>query len=97
MGVQSDNLPTTSPLVKGNGYSNWGEGEIGKAQKVLTNVEKTPKVREKPFLFLDDDGEYKIFVPAIRENSRGISWGEGKANDGMGEGKILSLERILYC
>lgn len=97
MGVQSDNLPTTSPLVKGNGYSNWGEGEIGKPQKVLTNVEKTPKVREKPFLFLDDDSEYKIFVPAIRENSTGISWGEGKANDGMGEGKILSLEEFYIA
>lgn len=94
MGVVSDSLPTTNELINGNGYSNWGVAGENNAQQVTTNILQTPTVKEKPFLFLDDDGEYKIFVPALRTNSSGVSWGNGKANDGMGEGEILSLDNF---
>jgi hypothetical protein len=38
-----------------------------------TVVDTTPQVREKPFLYIDN-GEYKVFVPALRSNSTGTSW-----------------------
>jgi hypothetical protein len=38
-----------------------------------TTIATTPTVREKPFLYLDN-GEYKVFVPALRQNSSGTDW-----------------------
>jgi hypothetical protein len=61
-----------------------------------TRVDEAPVIREKPFLFYDDSGEYKVFVPGLRYNEKGPSWGEGKANDGMGEGEILDLLGKFY-
>ncbi|MDE6212346.1 MAG: Ig-like domain-containing protein, partial [Lachnospiraceae bacterium] len=106
MGVQAANNltgETGKPLRNGNGYTNWGikgatskDDQVG-AQQVVTEITNTPKISEKPFLYLDDDGEYKVFVPAVRENASGISWGEGKANDGMGEGTSLSLSMFYIA
>ncbi len=31
-----------------------------------TVVDKTPVIREKPYLFIDGSGEYRVFVPALR-------------------------------
>jgi hypothetical protein len=42
-----------------------------------TVVDNTPKIREKPFLYVDSGGLYRVFVPAIRENARGTSWASG--------------------
>ncbi|GAA3771265.1 discoidin domain-containing protein [Plantactinospora mayteni] len=39
-----------------------------------TVVAQTPVVREKPFLYIDGTGEYRVFVPALRSNSQGTSW-----------------------
>ncbi|AGZ44679.1 discoidin domain-containing protein [Actinoplanes friuliensis] len=39
-----------------------------------TVINTTPTVREKPFLYVDSTGEYKVFVPALRQNSTGTSW-----------------------
>lgn len=47
----------------------------------------TPVVSEKPFLFLGDDGRYKVFKPAIRRDSRGVSY----TPESMGEGEIIDL------
>ncbi len=78
------------------GYTNWGIGKTSdNSHQVVTEITETPKISEKPFLYLDD-GEYKVFVPAVRYNVRGISWGEGKPNDGMGAGKSLSLLQDFY-
>ncbi|MEU1367737.1 discoidin domain-containing protein [Streptomyces sp. NPDC005803] len=41
-----------------------------------TTLDTTPVSREKPFLYLDG-GEYKVFVPAKRDNARGTSWANG--------------------
>lgn len=98
--IAANNLTdvTGTKLKNNNGYTNWGiPGTPGKDDKgknphqVITEITSTPKISEKPFLYIDDDGEYKVFVPAVKTNARGVSWGEGKANDGMGEGKSLPL------
>ena len=42
-----------------------------------TKVERTPIVREKPFLQVDAKGNWSVLVPAIRTNSEGITWHGG--------------------
>ncbi len=33
--------------------------------------------REKPFLYVDSAGAYQVFVPALRQNTQGVSWANG--------------------
>jgi hypothetical protein len=47
-----------------------------------TVVNQAPVVREKPFLYVDSSGNYQVFVPALRTNSSGISWGNGTTPPG---------------
>jgi hypothetical protein len=44
-----------------------------------TVVAKTPVLREKPFLFVDELGQYNVFVPALRRDAAGPSWTAGAA------------------
>lgn len=64
----------------------------GGAWNNVSRVETTPVIREKPFLFIGDDGRYKIFRPALRTDSKGPSWGVGN----MGAGEILDLINEFY-
>ena len=45
----------------------------------MTTVDRTPTVREKPFLTIAGDGSYRVFVPALRRNSVGPTWTSGPA------------------
>jgi hypothetical protein len=42
-----------------------------------TKVERTPVVREKPFLQVDSKGNWSVRVPLLRVDSRGITWRGG--------------------
>lgn len=42
-----------------------------KAYTVITN---TPLIAEKPYLYLDTNGNYAVMVPALQTNSTGITW-----------------------
>ncbi|MFD9701641.1 discoidin domain-containing protein [Lentzea sp. NPDC059081] len=42
-----------------------------------TTVDNSPVTREKPYLYIDSSGSYRVFVPALRTNSRGTSWENG--------------------
>lgn len=53
----------------------------------VTFVETTPVVREKPFLFLGNDGRYKVFRPAQRRDSKGVSY----TRTDKGDGEVLDL------
>ena len=44
-----------------------------------TTVAASPVTREAPFLYLDAEGHYKVFVPSTRVNSVGTSWSSGPA------------------
>ncbi|MCE9579543.1 MAG: coagulation factor 5/8 type domain-containing protein [Deltaproteobacteria bacterium] len=44
-----------------------------------TVVDKVPVVREKPFLTIDGQGDYQVFVPALRKDRQGTSWANGPA------------------
>ncbi|MFJ2439702.1 MULTISPECIES: coagulation factor 5/8 type domain-containing protein [unclassified Streptomyces] len=49
-----------------------------------TTVARTPRVREKPFLYVDDAGAYQVFVPALRDHSLGTTWsGTAPAGDSV--------------
>lgn len=41
-----------------------------------TTLATTPLSREKPYLFADDKGEYKVRVPSAKRNTSGTSWSE---------------------
>ncbi|HET6533925.1 MAG TPA: adenylyl cyclase [Actinoplanes sp.] len=43
-----------------------------------TTLETTPLSREKPYLFVDERGAYKVRVPAAKRGTRGISWADGQ-------------------
>ncbi|GLX97345.1 adenylyl cyclase [Herbidospora sp. NEAU-GS84] len=42
-----------------------------------TTLDTNPVSREKPYLFVDAEGEYQVRVPAVQKNSRGITWANG--------------------
>jgi hypothetical protein len=42
-----------------------------------TTVTNTPLIAEKPYLYLDSDGNYAVMVPAMRTNSIGTTWAAG--------------------
>lgn len=65
---------------------NWAEGGN------VTFIPTTPVIREKPFLFMGEDGRYKVFRPALRRECKGISY----TRESMGEGIILDLEQDFF-
>lgn len=44
-------------------------------------IEQVPVVREKPFLTIDAQGRFSVFVPELVRNGRGVSW-HGKSTPG---------------
>ena len=57
-----------------------------------TNLPTVPVVREKPFLHIDADGGWAVFVPALRRNTRGVSWQGSEP-----AGASVSLTRFLIA
>ena len=42
-----------------------------------TTVDRTPVIREKPYLYVTSAGQYAVFVPALQTNTQGPSWLNG--------------------
>jgi hypothetical protein len=42
-----------------------------------TTLDTTPVTREKPYLYVDDTGAWRVFVPAPATDSRGTTWAAG--------------------
>ncbi|WP_072686858.1 RICIN domain-containing protein [Rhodococcus marinonascens] len=42
-----------------------------------TTVAQSPVIREKPFLYVDSSDSWKVFVPALRTDTQGVSWAGG--------------------
>lgn len=42
-----------------------------------TTLETTPLTREKPFLYIDATGKWKVFVPKAQKNTAGTTWETG--------------------
>ena len=73
------------PLASKLGGSSWSRGGA------TTVIETTDAMREKPFLFVEG-GAWKVFAPALRRNSKGVSWRKGD----MGKGKVLDLAKDFF-
>ena len=42
-----------------------------------TTLATSPVTREAPYLYLDNAGRYRVFVPAVQHDSSGTTWGRG--------------------
>ncbi|RXZ84047.1 hypothetical protein EBB07_02845 [Paenibacillaceae bacterium] len=42
-----------------------------------TVIEETPIIKEKPYLYIDGNGDYAVFVPSLEHNKTGVSWQNG--------------------
>jgi len=98
--------------MSGVGWNNVIQATTGSppsASASISIIPNSPKIREKPFIFYDTNGEFKVFKPAVRENAVGISWNAGSeltpqstvpintaTNNGMGVGEILDLMDEFY-
>ncbi len=68
-------------------------GEFPTPGQRYTRVAKTPVVREKPYLFVDAKGGYAVRVPALRRDSAGVSWGDGR----VAPGQTLPIGRFFIA
>jgi hypothetical protein len=82
-------LSRCAPIAGKGVRSNWRAGGCS------TLVDATAVAREKPFLYAEGDA-LKVFVPAVRRGAKGVSWGAGKANGGMGDGVTLDLAKDFH-
>jgi len=57
-----------------------------------TKVDRTPVVREKPFLEVDKEGHWSVRVPALRTDSIGITW-----HNGLTPGKSIPLTQFYIA
>lgn len=57
-----------------------------------TTLDTTPASREKPFLYVDGGGAFRVFLPAKRTDARGVSWGNGTPR-----GTSLPLSRFYVA
>jgi hypothetical protein len=57
-----------------------------------TTLATSPVTRDAPYLFIDSDGDYNVFVPAASQNTNGTSWGSGST-----AGSIISLEEFFIA
>jgi hypothetical protein len=57
-----------------------------------TKIAETPVVREKPFLFVDEKGRYRVRIPSLRTNSSGITW-----HGGVTSGRSIPLEHFYLA
>ena len=57
-----------------------------------TTLGTTPVSREKPYLFVDEQGNYRVRVPSAQTDSSGVSWA-----DGMTPGRTLPLRDFFIA
>ena len=57
-----------------------------------TTLATSPITRERPFLYLDAAGQYRVFVPALRRDAAGPTWATGAA-----AGTSIALRRFFVA
>ncbi|KAI0971081.1 hypothetical protein F4678DRAFT_92027 [Xylaria arbuscula] len=79
-------------LSRNNKYGSWANGVwnmvfVGDTSapgqdnfptSPYTTIGRTPIIREKPYLYITDQGQYAVFVPSLQENTQGPSWFDGE-------------------
>jgi hypothetical protein len=56
--------------------SDWGDSNV--------ELPQTPVMREKPYLYVDSNKNYNVFVPAVQHNTTGVTWTLGGGLDAAG-------------
>lgn len=91
--TRNTSFPSGSGAMGGSYNMVWqGCVNAPQANDANSPIYDTPIIREKPFLFIDKDGEYKVFVPAWQKDRVGVSW----SSTDMGQGKIQDLLTDWY-
>ncbi|MFC7272587.1 ricin-type beta-trefoil lectin domain protein [Paractinoplanes rhizophilus] len=83
-GSQQQFLTRNSQMGSWTG-SNWNQVFVGSPgapsqsfpSPPFTTIASTPAIAEKPYLYVDSAGAYQVFVPALRSNASGTTWGSG--------------------
>ncbi|TVY01241.1 discoidin domain-containing protein [Cohnella terricola] len=57
-----------------------------------TVIDKTPVMKEKPYLYMTDAGEYRVFVPSLQKDAKGVSWANGPT-----PGKSISIDQFYIA
>jgi hypothetical protein len=57
-----------------------------------TTLPTTPVSREKPYLFVDADGDYAVRVPSAQTNTSGLTWANG-----MTAGRTIPLSEFFVA
>lgn len=104
--LRNDKILSSDPTAKDGGWNlvyqgmdanltptNWATADGDKQWGNITNIQTTPVIREKPFLYFDTNAdEYKVFVPDWRNDTAGISW----SKDSMGPGRSITVADDFY-
>ncbi|KAI8626951.1 glycoside hydrolase family 55 protein [Xylariaceae sp. FL1651] len=83
-------------LSRNNKYGSWANGVwnmvfVGDADAPsqdnfpttpYTTVERTPVIREKPYIYVTAENRYEVFIPAMQTNTQGPSWVNGAVTPG---------------
>ena len=93
-------------LSRNNEYKNWKSSNWNivmmgdKRENALegswpeiayTDIEKTPLVREKPFLMFDEKKGLGVFLPDFKYNTKGAGWADGS------KGKFIPIENFYIA
>lgn len=57
-----------------------------------TVVDRTPVIREKPYLYINGAGQYQVFVPSLQSNTQGVSWANGQT-----PGQSVSIDQFYIA
>ncbi len=57
-----------------------------------TTLPTSPVTREEPYLYVDSDGGYNVFVPAVQRNSSGTTWAGGAT-----PGSSIPIEKFFVA
>nr|AYM53365.1 coagulation factor 5/8 type domain protein [Cystobacter ferrugineus]AYM53372.1 coagulation factor 5/8 type domain protein [Cystobacter velatus] len=57
-----------------------------------TVIDRTPIIREKPYLYVNSAGQYAVFVPALQTNTQGVSWANGPT-----PGQAISIDQFYVA
>ena len=91
--TRNTSFPSGSGAMGGSYNMVWqGCVNAPQANDANSPISDIPIIREKPFLFIDKDGEYKVFVPAWQKDRVGVSW----SSTDMGQGKIQDFLTDWY-
>lgn len=77
VGAPAQCFPGTLPACVGNPY---------------TTLATSPVTREAPYLYVDSNGHYNVFVPAVQHNSSGTTWATGPT-----PGSSIPIQRFFIA